>query len=51
MKVKFLILLSFFITTLAQAELLPEFVSLTQEANFEKGQLEWRGNTSRFSGK
>ncbi len=45
MKVKFFILISFFVTTFAQAEPLPEFVSLTQEANFEKGQLEWRGNT------
>jgi len=45
MKVKLLILISFFVTTFAQAELLPEFVSLTQKANFEKGQLKWKNNT------
>lgn len=39
------IMASFFVITVAQAELLPEFVSLNHKANFEKGQLEWKDKT------
>lgn len=39
------VLASFFVITVVQAELVPEFVSLSQKANFEKGKLEWKSNT------